>query len=127
MRCQCHLVSLCKHVDVTPGTDVYAGSGKPQYGSTWMRATVKARQDADRAKTGPHEELKIYLNSPLEHVENVVVWWGVSYEVVLLPPMFNLALSTMHLSTPHCHGWHGTISLSKDQPFLRNVLFLAVE
>jgi hypothetical protein len=105
-------------------TDVYAGSGKPQYGSTWMRATVKARQDADRAKTGPREELKIYLNSPLENVENVIAWWGVGFENVLLLLMSNLAPSTMHRSTPHCRGWHGTILLSKDQLFLRNALFL---
>lgn len=42
-----------------------------------MRAAVKARHEADRAKTGPQDELKMYLGSPLEYVENVVLWWGV--------------------------------------------------
>jgi hypothetical protein len=58
-------------------TVVYIGSSKPQYGAAWMRAAVKARHDADHAKSGPREELKLYLSSPLEHVENVVLWWGV--------------------------------------------------
>jgi hypothetical protein len=44
-----------------------------------MRAAVQARQTADRAKTGPHDELKMYITTPLEHVENVVSWWGVSH------------------------------------------------
>jgi hypothetical protein len=44
-----------------------------------MRAAVKARQDADRAKSSPRSELTTYLRSPLENIENVVAWWGVSY------------------------------------------------
>ena len=59
------------------------GSHNPQYGATWMRAAVKARYEADRIKTGPHDELKIYLTSPLEHVENVVLWWGVCFDLSL--------------------------------------------
>jgi hAT family C-terminal dimerisation region len=43
-----------------------------------MHAAVKSRQDADRAKRSPQEELNAYLTSPLENVENIVAWWGVS-------------------------------------------------
>jgi hypothetical protein len=43
-----------------------------------MRAAVQAQQTADQAKMGPRDELKMYISSPLEHVENVVSWWGVS-------------------------------------------------
>jgi hypothetical protein len=49
--------------------------GKHQYGYSWMQATVKARQDADRAKSSPREELKTYLAAPLEYTDNAVGWW----------------------------------------------------
>jgi len=42
-----------------------------------------ARQVADRAATSPREELRMYLEAPLEPVENVVAWWGVSYHFYL--------------------------------------------
>jgi len=51
-----------------------------QYGSSWMRAAVQFRHDAERSVSEPHDELKRYIESPLEDVdsENVVAWWGVS-------------------------------------------------
>ena len=49
-----------------------------QYGSSWMRAAVRFRHDAERSVSEPCDELKQYIESPLEDVENVVTWWGVS-------------------------------------------------
>jgi hypothetical protein len=75
-----------------------------------MRAAVKARQDADRAKTGPHDELQMYLTSPLEHVENVVSWWGVCFCSNL--SCFIKGLMSIYSTTPHSsrqsHGLRGT-------------------
>jgi hypothetical protein len=58
-------------------TDVCFVGGKLQYGYTWMRAAVKAHQDVDHAKTGPREELKFYLSTPLEQVDDIVSLWGI--------------------------------------------------
>lgn len=49
-----------------------------QYGYSWMRASVRGRHNAERAGLGPRDELTRYLESPLEEVDNVVAWWGVS-------------------------------------------------
>ena len=49
-----------------------------------MRATVQARKAQDRAATNPREELKQYLDSPLEVVDDVVAWWGVSCTLYIL-------------------------------------------
>jgi hypothetical protein len=44
-----------------------------------MQAAVMARQAADRAGASPREELRLYLEAPLEqNVDDVVAWWGVS-------------------------------------------------
>ena len=51
---------------------------KVQYGTSWMRKTLQTRQDRDRSTEKPHDELHTYLEGPLEAVENVVGWWGVS-------------------------------------------------
>jgi 2-polyprenyl-6-methoxyphenol hydroxylase-like FAD-dependent oxidoreductase len=49
-----------------------------QYGHSWMRAAVRFHHDAEHTSSEPHEELKRYIDSPLEDVANVVAWWGVS-------------------------------------------------
>ena len=49
-----------------------------QYGYSWMHASVRSRQQAERAGSGPRDELKRYLDGPLEEVNDVVAWWGVS-------------------------------------------------
>ena len=48
-----------------------------QYGYSWMRAAVRSQQDAERVSSVPRDELKKYLESPLEEVSDVVSWWGV--------------------------------------------------
>jgi hypothetical protein len=43
-----------------------------------MVRAVGERKAADRLKAGPRDELKSYLDSPLETtVKDVVTWWGV--------------------------------------------------
>jgi hypothetical protein len=54
-------------------------SSKVQYGNSRMRKTLLTRQARDRSTGNPREELRMYLESPLENVENVVAWWGVRY------------------------------------------------
>jgi hypothetical protein len=51
---------------------------KVQYGYSWMREAVGARNAANQAKASPRDELKSYLEAPLEPTDNVVAWWGVS-------------------------------------------------
>jgi hypothetical protein len=58
--------------------------GKIQYGQSWMRATVQAHKAQDRASSNPHEELRLYLEAPLELVDDVVAWWGVSHYFVVI-------------------------------------------
>jgi hypothetical protein len=43
-----------------------------------MRAAVQFRHDAERTSSEPRDELKRYMESPLEDVGNVIAWWGVS-------------------------------------------------
>jgi hypothetical protein len=43
-----------------------------------MRDAIKARVSHDAARQRPRRELEDYLAAPLEDVENVVAWWGVS-------------------------------------------------
>jgi hypothetical protein len=43
-----------------------------------MQATVQFHHDAEHIGSEPHNELKQYIKSPLEDVDNVVTWWGVS-------------------------------------------------
>lgn len=48
--------------------------GSAHYGFSFMQAAVMARQAADRATNSTREELCMYLEAPLEQVENVVAW-----------------------------------------------------
>ena len=44
-----------------------------------MLAAVKKHQELDRAQLSPRAELQAYLKSPLELIDDVVEWWGVSF------------------------------------------------
>jgi len=55
-----------------------SSSQNVQYGHSWMRATVQAQKAEDRLASHPREELDQYLAAPLEDVENIVRWWGIS-------------------------------------------------
>ena len=52
--------------------------GSGQYGYSWMCTSVHSRQEAELVGSNPRDELKRYLDSPLEEVNDVVAWWGVS-------------------------------------------------
>jgi hypothetical protein len=43
-----------------------------------MRETIKTRLASDTVSRSPRQELRDYLSAPLEDVDNVVAWWGVS-------------------------------------------------
>ena len=52
--------------------------GSGQYGYSWMCTSVCSHQEAELVGSGPRDELKRYLDSPLEEVNVVVAWWRVS-------------------------------------------------
>ncbi|KAJ7918235.1 hypothetical protein B0H13DRAFT_1869559 [Mycena leptocephala] len=55
---------------------VIAGPVVPiQYGHSWMKSQIQARKNQDSSVPDPREELKAYLDSPLEDVDDVVTWW----------------------------------------------------
>ncbi|KAF5380029.1 hypothetical protein D9615_006171 [Tricholomella constricta] len=47
-----------------------------QYGYSWMQNAVRARVQAERVMSSPRDELKHYLESPLEKVDDVIQYWG---------------------------------------------------
>ena len=53
------------------------------YGYSWMLRAVGERKAADRSKAGARDELRSYLEAPLEATRDVVAWWGVS--ILFLP------------------------------------------
>jgi hypothetical protein len=48
-----------------------------------MAHTVGEWKAADHSKAGPCDELKSYLDLPLEAPKDVVVWWGVCVSFIL--------------------------------------------
>ena len=58
--------------------------GKIQYGQSWMQATVQAHKAQDQASSNPREELRLYLEAPLEPVDDVVAWWGISHYFIVI-------------------------------------------
>jgi hypothetical protein len=49
-----------------------------------MRAAVLSWQTSEHASTNPRQELVSYLSSPVEDVDDVVKWWGVSVSYLSL-------------------------------------------
>jgi hypothetical protein len=115
--CQLHIhcrTSVCLSSYTCPGNlcsvplpiAVTAQAMKSQYGSSWMRAAVDARKTAERTKASPRDELKRYLDSPLElNVEDVVAWWGVSRPKSSFSHNSNKFVATCHsVPSPVEHG-----------------------
>jgi hypothetical protein len=48
-----------------------------------MLATVKKRQELDRAQQTPRTELQGYIDGPLEITDDVVGWWGVRFNILI--------------------------------------------
>ncbi|KAG1791155.1 ribonuclease H-like domain-containing protein [Suillus plorans] len=77
------------------------------YGSTMMRKVIKAHMDCEPRGHDSHQELKHYLKSPLETVDDLVKWWGVLWEfphytkniTYWESPQYQLF---PHPSPPHC-------------------------
>jgi hAT family C-terminal dimerisation region len=46
-----------------------------------MKKTLQNHQVRDHLAVNPCKELCMYLESPLEDVENVVAWWGVRHQI----------------------------------------------
>ena len=68
-----HVIVVQQHV-VKDGA-----KSQGQYGHAWMREAIRPRQEMERGKTDPREELRRYLEGPLaEGVVDVVGYWGVS-------------------------------------------------
>jgi hypothetical protein len=104
---------------------VLLATGKNQYGYSWMQATVKARQEADRAKSSPREELKTYLAAPLESTDNAVGWWGVRHLDILQVLPVTCLFSVTPLNIRHSHELPATIWPSKVLPRRLSGLFQA--
>ncbi|KAG1793722.1 uncharacterized protein HD556DRAFT_1308549 [Suillus plorans] len=72
------------HAPVTPqpspSEPIPPASSQPptQYGHSWMRSAILARQSSEKSIADPRHELALYLTSPLEEVADVVRWWGAS-------------------------------------------------
>ena len=107
--------------------EAQAPSSNVQYGHAWMLATMKERQELDRAQLSPRAELEAYLESPLELTNDIVRWWGVC---------FNFFVSSAWLSNnvfrniksniqPFCE-WLETTLPSKDRLHLPSVRSLVV-
>src|ERR1700722_2467773 len=62
-----------------------------------MRAAVSGRKSLDRTKSNPREELRSYLLAPLEAVDNVLLWWGVSPRCIMV-----LLICLTHFSNMLC-------------------------
>ena len=74
-----NLESLNSKPDAEPTVPVpTALSHQGSYGYSWMRDAVKAQIADDVTSRRPHQELDDYLAAPLEDVNDVVSWWGVS-------------------------------------------------
>ena len=48
------------------------------YGQSWMCEAIKSHLVSDTMSHSPHQELSQYLLAPLEDIEYVAAWWGVS-------------------------------------------------
>ena len=49
-----------------------------------MHEAIKSRLTSDTVSRSPRQELKEYLSAPLEDVDDVVAWWGVSTHFLIV-------------------------------------------
>ena len=67
-----------------------------QYGHSWMRSAVQSCHNAERTSSRPHDELKWYMESPLEDVADVIVWWGVRDHRMVSSTITNAIVASHH-------------------------------
>jgi hypothetical protein len=48
-----------------------------RYGGSFLLDAVQSFQQEEKAAGRPRDELKMYLESGIEHTTNVIQWWGV--------------------------------------------------
>jgi hypothetical protein len=87
------ILGLCTDVAQASGLSMSRNS---QYGHSWMRSAVQSRHDAERTSSNPHDELKRYMESPLEDVADVIGWWGVSDHRTVSCTITNTIVASHH-------------------------------
>lgn len=66
-------------VMIVSASSAWVGS----YRHSWMCDAIKSCVARNAVGHSPHQELKDYLEAPLEDVDDVVAWWGVSVKFVV--------------------------------------------
>jgi hypothetical protein len=61
----------------TAPASVAAAVPLARYGSSFLLEAVQSFQSQEKTAVNPRDELKRYLNSPVESTDDVIAWWGV--------------------------------------------------
>jgi hypothetical protein len=61
------------------------------YGSNFLLEAVQLFQQDEKASGSPRDELKQYLESSAEKMEDIIVWWGVC--ILTVPFSYILTVS----------------------------------
>lgn len=77
--CKQNIVLFILFLPLTTLTAASMIARSGSYGHTWMRDAIRSRIADDVANRSPRQELMDYLTSGLQDVDDVVVWWGVSF------------------------------------------------
>jgi hypothetical protein len=99
------------------------------YGHSWRCDAIKSRVASDVVGRSLRKELKDYLVAPLEDVDDVIAWWGVSVKFVVelffIPIYIYYLHSTIPFNIPSCQRLPGITLPFRALLLLPNVLFLA--
>jgi hypothetical protein len=52
-------------------------TGSYRYGGSFLLDAVQSFQQEEKAAGSPRDELRMYLESGVEHTTDVIQWWGV--------------------------------------------------
>ena len=63
------------HYDIITVSPMKGGG----YGAAMMQKRIKNRLEQEKNAQDPRQELKNYLDSPLEDTSDQIKWWGVCY------------------------------------------------
>ncbi len=61
---------------VTAGTTMSTYPAR-RYGGSFLFEAVQSLQQQEKATGSPRDELKMYLESGVEHISDVISYWGV--------------------------------------------------
>ena len=90
------------------------------YGYLWMLSAIGERKATDCSKVSARNELKSYLEAPLDSTSDVVAWWGVSTSFLPWNMLLMCYRNTQH-STPFFREWHRTTCPFRARQHLLNV------